>query len=142
MHYDLQFDLEQILVLNQLDLPHREVHLYGGEGLPRETGDLEGLIVMGGPMGVGEVRKNPYLIDELQLIENIIKDKKPVLGICLGAQLIAKALGARVYKNRQCEVGWYPIQTTSAGSRDANFKKIPTSNTIRITQKTIRYRRY
>src|SRR5215210_7459237 len=85
--------------IKALGLSFRDVHLYAGDGLPRDISDLEGLILMGGPMNVDEISKYPFLLRELQLLEKVLAEKKPVLGICLGAQLMAKALGERVYPN-------------------------------------------
>lgn len=72
--------------------------------------DIDMLIVMGGPMGVYEEDLHPWLSAEKEFIRQAIAAQKPVLGICLGAQLIAAALGARVYPNGQKEIGWFPIQ--------------------------------
>jgi GMP synthase (glutamine-hydrolysing) len=112
-------------VMKDLHLPAKDVHLYNGEGLPRDTSDLEGLVVMGGPMNVDDVALFPFLIAELQLIEKVLGENKPVIGICLGAQLVAKALGSRVYPHWVREVGWYPITLTRAASSDFLFKNIP-----------------
>lgn len=79
---------------------------------------IAGLIVMGGPMGVYETDRHPFLNRELDYIRNVIDAKKPLLGICLGAQLIAHALGARVYPNRKKEIGWYRVRLTPAGQKD------------------------
>jgi GMP synthase-like glutamine amidotransferase len=67
------------------------------------------LIVMGGPMSVNDEGTLPWLQPEKQLIRETIRAGKPVLGICLGAQLIASAMGARVYPNREREIGWFPV---------------------------------
>lgn len=72
--------------------------------------DVDMLIVMGGPMGVYEEAIYPWLAAEKAFIRNMIELGKPVLGICLGSQLIAAALGARVYRNEQKEIGWFPVQ--------------------------------
>jgi len=68
------------------------------------------LVVMGGPMSVNDEDRFPWLIAEKQFIWDAIAKSKPVLGICLGAQLIANALGAGVYPNKVKEIGWFPIQ--------------------------------
>lgn len=112
-------------VLKEFKLPFKEVHLHDGEGLPRETGDLDGLIVMGGPMNVDETLQFPFLLPEVQLIERTISDGKPVLGICLGAQLMAKALGEKIFKNDKKEVGWHPIHMAPAAKNDPLFKNFP-----------------
>ena len=78
---------------------------------------IEWLIVMGGPMSVGDSKRYPWLSDEKKLIEQVIGTGKIVIGICLGAQLIAEVLGARVYKNRFKEIGWFQV-TPGAGSEN------------------------
>ncbi|NTW48264.1 MAG: type 1 glutamine amidotransferase [Chlorobiales bacterium] len=85
--------------------------LFLGEALPNLK-DFDWLIVMGGSMGVGDEGEFPWLKTEKRLISETVAAKKPVLGICLGAQLLASALGARVYKNRHREIGWFPIERT------------------------------
>lgn len=89
-----------------------------------------GLIVMGGPMGVYESRRYPFLKKEASDLRRAIRADKPVLGVCLGAQLIAHALGARVYPNDRKEIGWFPIHRTPAGRRDPLFRSTPASPTV------------
>lgn len=84
-------------------------HLYAGESLP-ELQDIDWLVVMGGPMGVNDEHLHPWLTGEKTFIEKAITSGKIVLGICLGAQLIARALGADVEKNSYREIGWFPLQ--------------------------------
>lgn len=89
---------------------------YAGDSLPH-LGQFDGLIVMGGPMSVHDEAQYPWLAGEKRLIGQAINSGKIVLGICLGAQLIAAVLGARVYRNRQKEIGWFPVwKTAEAGS--------------------------
>ncbi len=83
---------------------------------------VSGLIVMGGPMGVYEQDRYPFLKRELDYIGKVIAAKKPVLGICLGSQLIAHALGARVYPNKKKEIGWYRVHLTAEGKKDPLMK--------------------
>ena len=71
--------------------------------------DIDGLVVMGGPQSVYEQAKYPYLTKEIALLKDAVRAGKPVLGVCLGAQLLAAALGAKVTKNSQKEIGWYPV---------------------------------
>ncbi len=70
---------------------------------------IDFLIVMGGPMSVNDEDKFPWLVYEKKFIYEAVNSGKPVLGICLGAQLIANALGAHVYQNSVKEIGWFPI---------------------------------
>ena len=70
---------------------------------------FDGLVVMGGPMGVYEQAKHPFLKKEIALLQQALNARLPVLGVCLGAQLLAAALGAKVTRNPQKEIGWYPV---------------------------------
>ena len=73
--------------------------------------DYEGLtIILGGPIGVYEIEDYPFLIDEISCLRQRLKDNKPTIGICLGAQLIAHALGAKVYAGEQKEIGWSELE--------------------------------
>ena len=82
---------------------------------------IDMLIAMGGPMSVNEEEKLPWLKDEKQAVRDAIARDIPVLGICLGAQLIASALGARVYRNPVKEIGWFPIQALPRSERAFGF---------------------
>lgn len=77
-----------------------------------------GLIVLGGPMNVDEQDRRPHLRTELRAIERALAQGKPVLGICLGAQLLAHVLGAPVHRHDRQEIGWYPLEVTAAGQQD------------------------
>lgn len=78
----------------------------------------EGLIVLGGPMSVDETRDYPFLETEIRLIKDAMQRGFPILGICLGSQLLAKALGAKVKKNPEKEIGWYDVSPTLEGASD------------------------
>ena len=82
----------------------------------------DGLIVLGGPMNVDEVEKHPHLVTEMHLIEQAIQKDIPILGVCLGAQLMAKVLGASVSRNPEREIGWYDVSLTENGCVDPLFK--------------------
>ena len=76
------------------------------------------LVLLGGPMSVDDVRSHPHLQTEIRLIEEAVERGIPTLGICLGAQLIAKALGAHVRRNREKEIGWHDVSVTRAAQHD------------------------
>jgi GMP synthase-like glutamine amidotransferase len=80
--------------------------------------DLGGLVILGGPMGVYEEDRYPSLGAERRLVRHAVEQGLPLLGICLGAQLLASALGARVYPGPRKEIGWEPLVLTEAGSTD------------------------
>ncbi len=84
----------------------------------------DGLIVLGGGMNVGDEARFPHLRTELAAIEQAIALDKPVLGICLGAQLLARVLGAPVYRHHTSEIGWYSLAPTPAAARDPVLKPL------------------
>ncbi len=81
--------------------------------LGKESWDL--LVVLGGPIGVNEGEDFPFIAPELKFVESRLKTGAPTLGICLGSQFIAKALGAKVYRLKSVEIGWSPLKLTEAG---------------------------
>jgi GMP synthase (glutamine-hydrolysing) len=85
---------------------------FAGEPLPQMQ-DFDWLIVMGGPMNIYETEKYLWLTEEKRFIEQAIKNDKTVIGICLGAQLIADVLGAKVTQNAFKEIGWFPVGLTA-----------------------------
>lgn len=91
--------------------------LFENETLPG-LDDFDWLIVMGGPMNIYEDKLYPWLTKEKYFISKAIGNGKHVLGICLGAQLIADALGAKVHANEHKEIGWFPIHVARQASRE------------------------
>jgi len=82
------------------------------------------LIIMGGPMGANDDSRFPWMKREKLFIEEAIRREKRVLGVCLGAQLIASVLGAKVYPNREKEIGWFPIELDPPGVRGTALSKL------------------
>lgn len=101
-----------------------ETHVYKGEKLP-QIWEFDFLIIMGGPQSPLELDKYPYMRDEIALAQQAIANKKAVLGICLGAQIIAEALGVETQRSPNKEIGAYPIELTAEGLVDPLFKKFP-----------------
>lgn len=83
-----------------------------------DLSDIASVVVMGGPMNVYEEEKYPFLALEKYLIRELMMQKIPVLGICLGAQLIAASLGARVKRSPVKEIGWFDVELTQAAKDD------------------------
>jgi GMP synthase (glutamine-hydrolysing) len=75
------------------------------------------LVVLGGPIGVYEDEEYPFLLDEVQMLQSRLLADKPTLGICLGAQLMARSLGAKVYPGEYPEIGWSRLELTTTGQR-------------------------
>jgi len=101
-----------------------------GDAVPETIDDYSALILMGGPMGVYESDIYPFINDEVSLIKDCLKKNAPVLGICLGSQLIAKAAGANVYKGKKKEIGWYELRLTEHGKIDELFNGLPDEFTV------------
>ncbi|MCC7353370.1 MAG: type 1 glutamine amidotransferase [Anaerolineae bacterium] len=88
------------------------VRPFAGQPIPKGMDGAAGLIVMGGPMGVYDHPRYPFLLDEMRLIGQALQEEKPVLGVCLGSQLLAATLGGTVTKGAKKEIGWYPVALT------------------------------
>lgn len=82
-------------------------------------------VVLGGPMNVGEVEKYPFLVNEKKYLRNLVSRDTPVLGVCLGGQLLADVLGAKVEKGPKPEIGYLTVSLTDAGQRDPLFHQFP-----------------
>ena len=91
---------------------------------------LAGLVVLGGPMNVDETDEHPHLATEVSWLRAAVADDLPILGLCLGAQLLAKSLGAAVRPNGVKEIGWYAIETTSAAAGDRLFAHFRSRETV------------
>lgn len=110
--------------LNHLKVEIEYGNLWANRLIPRDPHPYDYIISMGGPMNVDETDRYPFLKEERNLISKAIHSGIPVLGICLGAQVIARALGARVYPGPQKEIGWYPIRFQDAAKQDPVFQAI------------------
>lgn len=104
-------------------------HFYQDESLPNLE-EFDFLVVMGGPMNIYEENKYPWLVNEKKFIEQAIKYDKIVLGICLGSQLIADVLGAKVFPNPEPEIGWFPIELTTEAQTSNVFNVLPKQLTV------------
>ena len=94
---------------------------YEGEALP-ELHSIDLIIVMGGPMSVLDEKHYPWLVQEKLWLKQAMKSNKAILGICLGAQLIASALGANIYPNKYKEIGWFPVQAKPQCDNTSEFQ--------------------
>ncbi|MGO9569001.1 MAG: type 1 glutamine amidotransferase [Desulfomonilaceae bacterium] len=101
------------------------VRLYAGDRLPAEFSGFDAVVSMGGPMNVYEEDRYPFLKEETGFLKQAVEADVPVLGICLGAQMIAKAVGAQVVKSPQKEVGWGSVALTDRGKHDTLFSGLP-----------------
>lgn len=107
--------------LRKSGIPYTIVELSKEEGIPNPD-NFDTLVMMGGPMSVND--RIPYIIKEERLVRDfIVKDKK-IFGVCLGAQIMAKALGAKVYVGQEKEIGWYDIELTAEGIKDLLMQKL------------------
>ena len=111
--------------LEEAALAWQYVRIHEGHSVPTEMKGAGGLIVMGGPMGVYQTDRYPFLLEEMRLIEQAVKEDLPVLGVCLGAQIVAAALGAKVAKNPAGkEIGWHPVTMTDTAQDDRLFRGV------------------
>jgi GMP synthase (glutamine-hydrolysing) len=94
------------------------IHPYRGESYPG-TSEISGMLSLGGPMGANDEHEHPWIRPEVALLRASVEAGLPVVGICLGGQMLARALGGRVEKNETHEVGWFPIEVTEEGRKDA-----------------------
>ncbi|MHB9004496.1 MAG: type 1 glutamine amidotransferase [Coriobacteriia bacterium] len=88
-------------------------------------GECDLLVVLGGPMSVDSELEYPWLAQEKAYLRRVIANDQPVLGICLGAQLVASVLGAEVTQNQDTEIGWYPVELTDAAADSPIFSALP-----------------
>ena len=131
-HVDFEGPGRILPVFRDYGIPVEIRHLYRGDEVPGDVDELRCLVVMGGPMGVGDIPSGryPFLAREVELLKKMIEKDRPVIGICLGAQLIAHAAGAKVYANVKPgatpndlatplpEIGWGPVSFPFPGGTE------------------------
>jgi GMP synthase (glutamine-hydrolysing) len=103
----------------------RDVRGFAGDPVPSSIGGASALVVMGGPFSVDDVDDPPSLRRELELIASALQAGVPVLGICLGAQLLARALGGGVARGKAPEIGWLPVDRSPFPVPDPLFEGVP-----------------
>ncbi|NJL31133.1 MAG: type 1 glutamine amidotransferase [Phycisphaerales bacterium] len=103
----------------------RFINLYQNLPLPPDLDNVDGLVIMGGPMNVDETAQHPWLVEEMACIKSAHQAGLPIVGICLGAQLIAAALGGEVKAMPQAEIGWHALKLAFPGTTDPLFAGTP-----------------
>ncbi len=128
LHYLQHVDFEDLGNIESWAREHgcavTRTRLHERERLPNPAA-LDWLVVMGGPMSVQEENRFPWLSREKVFIKRCIELGKRVLGVCLGAQLIAEVLGGHVSPNAHKEIGWFPVRRTSDSEGSALFSSLP-----------------
>lgn len=114
--------LEQVLSASGLRAEY--VRPFDGQEVPRRLQGHAGLVALGGPMGVYEQARYPWLAAELHLIDRALKDGAPILGICLGSQLLAAALGAQVRRGPRKEIGWHEVRLSAPAAADGLWSTV------------------
>jgi GMP synthase (glutamine-hydrolysing) len=117
-------------VLDGKKVSYRTVRLFEGETPAEDWRDVGALIILGGPMNVDEEEQFPFLRWEKRIIRAALDESIPLLGICLGAQLIAASLGSAVYDGPVREIGWSPISITPHGQVDSLLGYLPENVTV------------
>jgi GMP synthase-like glutamine amidotransferase len=113
--------LEAYLEENNID--HTIVYAAQGEAIP-PTDNYDNIVLMGGPMSANQTEKYPFINKEIQIVQQYAGKEKKILGLCLGSQIIAKALGAEIYQGKEKEVGWYDIALLPPAYQHSKIKKL------------------
>lgn len=112
------------MFLNDRNIPYEIRDLYADIALPTEVSTYGAAVILGGPMNVDEEDRYPFLKAEKEFIGQCIRNEVPILGICLGAQLVARVLNAKIYKNEFPEIGCMEVELTEEGSKNPLFKGV------------------
>lgn len=107
--------------LDSKEIPYRVVHLYDGEALP-DNDDVDRIIVLGGPLSLSVYREHDWLKELFTYTAQAVRDNRPLLADCFGAQMLAHVLGARVEPNGVKEIGFYNTRLTEEGQNDSIFE--------------------
>jgi GMP synthase (glutamine-hydrolysing) len=102
-----------------------EVHVHRGEWPKRPPSEYEAVLVLGGTAHPHEEEAHPWLAPEVEYLERVLDEGVPALGVCLGAQLFARAAGGRVERTPEPEIGWFPVELTNAAESDPVFSALP-----------------
>ncbi len=108
--------------LKERAIPYSIVELSLEQGVP--AGDFSHLVMMGGPMAVYEMDRHKFLSAGAEMLSRFTRAGRPALGVCLGAQMLAHVLGARVYAGGEKEIGWYDVAITGEGMADPVFSSL------------------
>ncbi len=104
--------------------------VWRGDRVPSTISGYRDLVVLGGPQSAWEIDRFPYLAEEARAIREAVATRTPVLGICLGAQLVAHALGGRAFRGPAPERGWRPVRLTPEARTDVVFRHFPSELTV------------
>ncbi len=111
-------------------LSARVVRTFCGEPVPRRAAEARAIVILGGPMGVYESDRFPHLADEIALAADALARDVPILGVCLGSQILAAAAGGRVYRGPEREIGWFPVTLSPEGRIDPVVGALPAETVV------------
>lgn len=114
-------------LLNRRGLAQHQVMGPDADYSELDADRFSALVILGGAQGAYETKEYPYLLDEMRLCEAFMEDGKPIAGFCLGAQILACALGGEVLPNTRKEIGWYDLELTDAAADDPLLQDHPKS---------------
>lgn len=136
---NLPFDLKSTIELFLIDkkIPHTLIQPLKGEKIP-DTSNFDAMVIMGGLMGAYEGDIYPFINEEISIAKDFILSEKKILGLCLGAQIMAASLDARVYKGHKKEAGWFDMNINDQITYDEKIKIISTNPQTNNMDKTVK----